>query len=121
MKTKINKVVFLECITSACPVQYEGKLETGESLYIRERHNDMVAYVNGEVVHAGYCPDWHVLSSLEYLFDFSAYYKSLEERKEKKGHKEEISRKVSAIMKEKREYWNSIVPGGKMDLMQRMQ
>lgn len=82
MKTEIKKVRTLSLISSCCPLQYQGVMETGEFLYIHERKDILTVYIggtknfggaDGELVYEEYTNSGQsVLDQLKCILDFSS-------------------------------------------------
>ena len=47
----MKRIIELRCTCAACPEQWEGKLETGESLYARERSGWMRVDLDEVTIH----------------------------------------------------------------------
>ncbi len=46
-----GKIIELKQTSGGCPVQYEGKLETGQSIFVRERGGEVRIELDGIVVN----------------------------------------------------------------------
>jgi hypothetical protein len=75
MKNKKNtrdKVMSLVCLTSACPIQYEGSLESGESLYIRARSGILEVHTEKRCIYLKGFDEFSdsIIQRLKHLLDF---------------------------------------------------